>query len=176
MTALCVRSRAGFWPFLWLTAGLFLAAIAAPARADDPIVVHLDQARILKIPDRSATVVIGNPLIADISIQTGGVVVLTGKSYGATNVIVMDRSGAVLLEHNVEVRGPSDPVVFVFRGETRQTYSCTPDCAPRITPADDGMNDFSKTPPIDDEFFNKALEHAAARNAQALAGGSSGLH
>ncbi len=52
----------------------------------------------MKLPDRAATVVIGNPLIADLAIQPGGIAVVTGKGYGGTNVIVMDRAGVVLTE------------------------------------------------------------------------------
>ena len=73
-------------------------AVAAPAAAqplvpDEPIVVMLDQARLLQLPDRAANVVIGNPLIADLSIQPGGLSVITGKGYGATNFIVIDKQG-----------------------------------------------------------------------------------
>ena len=80
---------------------------------------------------------IGDPLIADISIQPGGIAIITGKGYGATNVVVMDRGGAVLMERTVEVKGPPDRLVYVYRGVARNTYSCTPECAPRITLGDD---------------------------------------
>ena len=84
---------------------------------------------------------IGNPLIADLSIQSGGIAVVTGKAYGATNVVVMDKSSAVLMEKTIEVKGPDDPTVVVYRGVTRQTYSCTPDCSPRATLGDTGKDD-----------------------------------
>ncbi len=52
----------------------------------EPVTVHLDQAKLLKLPERTATLVIGNPLIADAAVQPGGVLVITGKSYGMTNL------------------------------------------------------------------------------------------
>ncbi len=61
--------------------------------------------------------------------------VITGKGYGVTNIIALDRSGAVLLEKTVEVQGPRD-VVVVYRGIERVTYSCTPDCERRLTLGD----------------------------------------
>ena len=137
---------------------------AGRARAEESIVVQLDQARILKLPERAATLVIGDPLIADVSIQPGGLAVVTGKGYGATNFIVMDRSGAVLMEKNLEVKGPPDRVVFVYRGVARNTYSCTPECTPRITLGDDN------------EFFDKTLAQSANRNSQALGAGATGGH
>jgi hypothetical protein len=82
------------------------------------------------------TLVIGNPLIADAVVQTGGVVVLTAKSYGMTNLVALDRSGAVLAEYPIQVVGPSDRVVVVYRGIERETYSCAPTCQQRITLGD----------------------------------------
>jgi Pilus formation protein N terminal region len=165
MTALCVRGRAGLLALHWLWAAMLLpAAVASPAIADEPITVRIDQARILKLPERAATVVIGNPLIADLSIQPGGLAIVTGKGYGATNVLVMDRSGAVLAEHVIAVKGPPDRIVVVYRGVARNTYSCTPECAPRITLGDDN------------DYFDKTLNQAATRNSQALAAGASTGH
>jgi Flp pilus assembly secretin CpaC len=130
------------------------------APSNEVIPVQLDQARVIKLPERAATLVIGDPLIADISIQPGGLAVITGKSYGATNLIVLDHSGAVLMEHNLEVRGPPDPIIVVYRGAARSTYSCTPQCAPRISLGDDP------------DFFDKALAQSTVRSTQALSAGA----
>ena len=112
-----------FWSFV-------LACGPGTAGAAD-IEVVLDQARLIKLPDRVSTIVIGNPVIADAAVQAGGWMVITGKGYGLTNIIALDRSGAVLMEKSVEVQGPQD-VVVVYRGVDRATYSCTPDCEPRL--------------------------------------------
>lgn len=156
MTALCVRGRAAS-PLHWLLGTIVLLAIASPAPAAEPIVVELDQARIMKLPDRAATVVIGNPLIADISLQHNGIAVITGKGYGATNIIAVDRAGTVLMEKTIEVTGPSDSIVVVYRGVSRETYSCTPECSRRIT-----LGDFP-------DYFDKTLGQTVTRDAQAAA-------
>ena len=88
------------------------------ARAAD-INVILDQAKLVKLPDRVATIVIGNPVIADAAVQSGGWMVITGKGYGTTNIIALDRSGAMLMEKTVEVQGPQN-VVVVYRGVERE--------------------------------------------------------
>jgi Flp pilus assembly secretin CpaC len=135
-----------------LLAGLGCAAIALAIMADpkpalaadpltestlrEPVTVNLDQAKLLKLPERTATLIIGNPLIADAAVQPGGVVVLTAKSYGVTNLLALDRSGATLVEYPIQVIGPSDAVVMVFRGTERESYSCAPDCERRITLGD----------------------------------------
>jgi Pilus formation protein N terminal region len=159
MTDVCVRSRPGLGPIACLVAGLFIAAVAAPAFAAEPIDVQLDRARIIKLPERATTVVIGDPLIADLSIQPDGLAVITGKGYGATNLIVLDKQGAVLNEQTIQVKGPADPTVVVYRGDTRETYSCTPDCSRRITLGDDP------------DYFNKTVDETSTRNTQAMAAG-----
>ena len=164
MTALCVRGLVASRALHWLAAALVFTALAAPVRAEESIVVQLDQATVMKLPERAATLVIGDPLIADVSIQPGGLAVVTGKGYGATNFIVMDHGGAVLMEKSLEVKGPPDRVVFVYRGVARNTYSCTPECAPRITLGDDN------------DFFDKTLAQSVSRSNQALGAGATGGH
>lgn len=102
----------------------------------EPVTVHLDQAKLLKLPDRTATLVLGNPLIADAVVQPGGVVVVTAKSYGMTNLVALDRTGNTLGEYPIQVVGPSDTVVVVYRGIERESYSCAPNCERRITIGD----------------------------------------
>ena len=138
-------------------AALIAIVAAAPARAADPITVMLDQATITKLPGRVATIVIGNPLIADVSVQGGGLLVVTGKGYGTTNLIALDRSGAVLTERNIEVVGAQDTVVVVYRGVNRESYSCAPDCQRRITLGD--------AP----DYFTQTLSQSATRASQAQA-------
>jgi Flp pilus assembly secretin CpaC len=151
--------------------GLFLAlafAIPAPAAfAADPMpvsstgettIVHLDQAKTLKLPERTATLIVGNPLIADAVVQPGGIVVVTAKSFGATNLIAVDRNGATLFDRQIQVVGPADRIVVVYRGVDRESYSCMPDCGRRITIGD--------TP----AYFTANLGQIAAFGAQAQGG------
>jgi Pilus formation protein N terminal region len=129
--------------------------LAAPARAGAPIIVELDQATIAKLPERVSTIVIGNPLIADVALQAGGLMVITGKGYGTTNMIMLDRSGAVLSEQSIRVLGAQENVVVVYRGVSRESYSCAPLCERRVTLGD--------TP----EFFEPTLAQTTNRNQRA---------
>ena len=125
-----------------------------PAPAAD-VAVILDQAKLIKLPEKVATVVVGNPLIADASLQPGGLMVVTGKGYGTTNVIVLDRSGAVLMEKTIEVQGPREHIVVLYRGVERETYSCAANCQRRITLGDGNA------------YFTSTIGQTVARNAQA---------
>ncbi len=128
---------------LLLALGLALSPVTALAAdpvpvnsAPEPVTVYLDQARILKLPERTTTLVVGNPLIADAVVQPGGVVVVTAKSYGVTNLVALDRAGTMLMEQSIQVVGPSGPVIVVYRGIDRESYSCAPNCERRITLGD----------------------------------------
>ncbi len=166
MAALCARGRAGVGPLHWLSAALLSIAMVAPAAAQpmplppETIVVFLDQARLVQLPERAANLVIGNPLIADLSIQPGGLTVITGKSYGITNFIVTDKKGAVLMEKTLEVSGLSDKTVVVYRGVERETYSCTPSCSRRLTLGDSP------------EYFEKTMAEIVTLNNQASSAGA----
>jgi Flp pilus assembly secretin CpaC len=119
-----------------VAAGPVGAEPATAATAGEPITVYLDQAKILKLPERTATLVVGNPLIADVAVQPGGILVVTAKSYGVTNLVALDRGGATLMEHPIQVLGPIDNVVVVYRGIERESYSCISSCERRITLGD----------------------------------------
>ena len=139
-----------------LAFGLLLLPIAAIAEpSDDAISVNVDQAKLFKLPNRVATIVVGNPLIADVTLQNGGIIVVTGKGYGATNFIAMDRGGEVLVDRTIQVEGPTDRLVTVYRGTDRETYSCMPVCQRRVTLGDD------------DKYFQSALGQSGNLSNQA---------
>src|SRR5215213_6144605 len=77
-----------------------------PSRAAETVNVFVDQATVTRLPEKVATLVVGNPLIADVSLQSGGLLVVTGKGYGSTNVVALDRAGNILMEKAVQVSGP----------------------------------------------------------------------
>ncbi len=123
-----------------LQAGLVLVlamASAAAAQADtDQILVKVDQARIVKIPASAQTLVIGNPQIADVTLQNG-VMIVTGKGFGETNFIALDNAGNPVAESMIQVVGANNALV-VQRGMDQQSYSCAPRCEPTVKLGDDG--------------------------------------
>ena len=137
MSPLIARSSSRALTFVrTLVLALLLLLAPLPAPATESVTVAVDQAKLVKLPEKVATIVIGNPLIADVSLQPGGTVVVTGKGYGTTNMMALDRSGNVLLDRLVQVEGPAGKLVTVYRGVDRETYSCTPVCQRRVTLGD----------------------------------------
>ena len=104
-----------------LCAGIFCAAAFAGAARADTFDIELDQARVMKLPDKVATIVIGNPLIADAALQAGGLLVITGKGYGATNLLALDRTGRIIMDTMLQVSSPNaGNLVTVYRGIDRE--------------------------------------------------------
>lgn len=141
--------------------GAALAAAASTAFADDVISVIVDQAKLVKLPPRISTIVVGNPLIADVSLQAGGTMVVTGKGYGSTNVMALDQDGSIVVDRQIQVEGPRDKLVTVYRGVERESYSCTPICQRRIT-LGDTQPYFSNTLTQSGAFATQAANLASA--------------
>src|SRR2546423_9494737 len=101
------RARASF-KLRSLAIGILLWPVAAAAGPmADTIAVNVDQAKLVKLPTRVSTIVVGNPLIADVTLQTGGILVVTGKGYGPTDFICMDRIGDILGDRVSQGGGPT---------------------------------------------------------------------
>ena len=80
-------------------AGLF----SATAFADTGIGVTMNEAKIVKLARPADTIIIGNPAIADASVQDAKTIVLTGKGFGITNLVVLDTSGSPIIDEQVTV-------------------------------------------------------------------------
>ena len=135
-------------------------AVSMSCAAPETIVVTMDQARLGRVPPRTATLVVGNPLIADVTVQAGGAIVITGKGYGVTNVIALDSYGQKIYEKLVRVQGPAENVV-VYRGMTRESYICEPNCERRITIGDSA------------DYFDTNINQSSTRNTRAMSGQAS---
>ena len=146
-----------------LVATAMLASPAAVvAESADTIAVNVDQAKLVRLPGKVATIVVGNPLIADVTLQPGGMIVVTGKGYGATNFIALDRGGEILVDRQIQVEGPSDRLVTVYRGIERESYSCAPLCQRRVTLGDS------------DTYFNSAMSQAGSLSNSASGSAGAG--
>lgn len=126
---------------LMLAGALCVSAAEAantPATPENDLLrVTLDQAKIARVPPGTSTLVIGNPMIADVTmLKGGGGMVVTGKGFGQTNLIAIDASGNIIDEKQIRVE-PGETTLIVQRGNERASYSCTPRCMPTVQLGDD---------------------------------------
>lgn len=119
------------------TAGL-AALTAAPTRGSaQDLIARFDQSQIIRLPRPVAEIIIGNPMIADVAIQSGNLLVVTGKSFGLTNIIALDAERNIILDQRVMVQRDNARLLYLTRAGKRQTYNCSPQCNPTITVGDD---------------------------------------
>ncbi len=138
----------------FLSAGLL--CLATSGQAADQISVLLDRAQLFKMPESAKTLVIGNPGVADVSIIKNGLMVVTGKSYGLTNVIALDNQGRQISDTLVQVTAPKDEMITVSRGLESETYHCAPTCNPTLMLGDD------------DKYFGKVSGQAAKHTSASV--------
>ncbi|HEY6632014.1 MAG TPA: pilus assembly protein N-terminal domain-containing protein [Rhizobiaceae bacterium] len=112
---------------LSLGLALLIAGPAMPALAEG-IAVTMNQAKIIKLSRAADTIIIGNPDIADASVQDASTVVLTGKGFGVTNLVILDDAGAPIIDEQVMVSRSTASTLRIYRRASVQTLSCTPYC------------------------------------------------
>ena len=152
------------WPFRLrldrLVPGLALASLlAAPVgAAEETLTITVDRARVVKVPPGAQTLVIGNPIIADVTLlKQSGTMIVTGKGFGETNLIALDGSGNPVAESVIRVVSGTNMLV-VQRGMERQSYTCAPGCQPTVKLGDDS------------KYFGEVAGQIQARNSQAAGG------
>ncbi|MBV1706320.1 MAG: pilus assembly protein N-terminal domain-containing protein [Hyphomicrobiales bacterium] len=135
MLSITNRSRA-----VLLALAILPAAWIATASADTlhPVArVKIDQATLVKVPDGVHTLVIGNPAIADVTLlKRLNTLVVTGKSYGETNVIALDSNGNQVATTEIQVSEALHNKLLLQNGMDRMTYYCNPHCQPTVTIGD----------------------------------------
>jgi len=113
------------------------AALPSMGAAAADLIVRYDQSQLLRLPRPVAEVIIGNPSIADVTVQGGNLLVVTGKTFGITNIIALDAERNVIQDQRVVVDQDDRRTVVVYRGPQRHTYTCAPTCSPALVIGDD---------------------------------------
>src|SRR3972149_5266515 len=122
---------------LLVAAVIGVAGASQAAMAGSNLVqVLVDQATLVRLDRPASEIVVGNPSIADVSVQSGKVLVVTGKSFGETNLIVMDADGKVVANRRLIVQEPRPGFVTMYRRGARQTLHCAPYCTPPLVIGD----------------------------------------
>jgi Flp pilus assembly secretin CpaC len=155
-SAWTIAALAGAATALALAAGPTQAQAAPATGTVESVIVKVDHAKVVRLPEKAQTVIVGNPAIADVAVQKNGVMIVTGKSFGVTNLIALDAAGTLLAESLVRVGADSDSVLTVQRGLERESYSCTPVCQPAAQ-----LGDAQK-------YFGEVGSQASTRNGAAL--------
>ena len=119
-----------------LRIGIMLILIAGAvqsqaALAAQQLVLVSDQTQIVKLPEAPATVVVGNPAIADVTTE-GSSLFFHPRGFGVTNVLALDAEGKKLADYQVRVVFEDSYSVSMYAPGGRETFSCRKDCEPMM--------------------------------------------
>ncbi|MDP1630963.1 MAG: pilus assembly protein N-terminal domain-containing protein [Caulobacter sp.] len=101
---------------------------AAGAAWGQSLPVRIDQASRVTLSATARDVVIGNPSVADVTVIDGRNLLVMGKAYGVTNLVVLDARGRTILDRQIVVSASDDGRISFYRGPDVYNYSCSPRC------------------------------------------------
>ena len=126
---------------LYLGLGLIAASlpVSAQAGSSESYKVELNKTEIVRLPGAAASVIIGNPKIADVTVQSSDLLFVVGRGYGETNLIILDANGNTMMNADLQVVNTLPRTgVRLYNGKNRETYSCIPYCGPSPVLGDTG--------------------------------------
>jgi Flp pilus assembly secretin CpaC len=116
-------------PTVVLTAALSALAVSAVPVFAASLVVPIDHSVRLNVAGSAASVVVGNPQVADVTVVDSHTLFVSGRGYGETDVVVLDPNGRTLYSGDVMVAAPQSGRVSIYRGAERTDLACAPDCS-----------------------------------------------
>lgn len=107
------------------------ASVPAYARGAQNYTVELNKTEIVRLPAAASSIIVGNPKIADVTVQSSDLIFVVGRGYGETNLIILDAQGNTMMNADLQVVNTlPENGVRLYKGANRETYSCIPFCGP----------------------------------------------
>ena len=128
------------------TSALTLAfCYSTAAIAAQELIIKTDQTQLINITGTPGAVVIGNPSIADATVH-GDKVFVHGRSFGSTNLIILDENGNQLASLDITVQLGGLNNVALFKAGVRYSFVCAPNCESTLQSGDqvDWFGDVAK--------------------------------
>jgi len=118
-----------------LLVAMMALAIATPALAAPRTSVAIDHTTRINLRAPAASVIVGNPAVADVTVVDERTLFLSGRGYGVTEVVVLDPLGRTIWSGEVVVTAPTEGAVTVYRGAQATEMACAAGCSPSIRSA-----------------------------------------
>ena len=121
---------------------------ASLAQTSEPVQLTPGFTKLIRFDRPIATIVIGNPEVADARAQTDRSIALVGKAVGSTNLIALDQAGAEVFSSLVVVGARDAGKVIINSRRTLHeywAYRCTADNCVRV---EDRLEYLQPTAPI----------------------------
>ena len=154
-------------PAVLISIVLFGLLAAAGGASAQPLAVNIDQAESLQVSRAVKNVVVGNPMIADVIVLDPHHLLITGKSYGVTNLLVTDASGRAVISRSLVVGAPDQGRVSVYRGPDVYNYACNAKCERTPMPGERDQGVYTPWSAPYNEYAGRAraAEQSASQNS-----------
>src|SRR3954466_4679673 len=123
---------------VFFAATLLAVTPAYAADKNEGVALALDEVHTLTFRTPVATVYVGNPTIADVTMIDARHAFVQGKGYGRTNIMALNRENVMVFNTHVSVTGnEGGGTVTLNRGAQRVTLNCAGGrCEPTPMPGD----------------------------------------
>jgi Flp pilus assembly secretin CpaC len=117
-------------------AAAFISLSAVSTASAEQVWLTMDQVRPYVLQKPATEIVVGNPAIADVTVQDKTRVLLFGKAPGVTNMYIFDEKGETIDNLVIRVKTTTNDMLTMHRGPLRTTYNCTQQCEETVTVGD----------------------------------------
>jgi Flp pilus assembly secretin CpaC len=143
-----------------------MLVLASTAALADGLQLNWREARVVALAKPATSVIIGDPTVADVTLETPQTLVIFGKTPGDTNIVVISGDQELLLDWPVTVSPVSARHVSVLNAAgqeapTEVLYACgTERCARVLSPTDVEFRSSATTSTSSDTDANKSATSA----------------
>ena len=104
-------------------------------QGEPEVFLALQKADLIQTASPAALIVVGDPSIADATLVSDTVLLLTARSVGSTNLLVLDDAEQIILETVITVREEGIRRITIRRAGALSTYLCGENtgCVPTST-------------------------------------------
>ena len=106
-----------------------LCSLSAAAAQGQALSIPAGQTARLSLAAPARDIIIGDPLVADVSVINKRTLVVMGKKAGSTSISAFAADGRPLIDRKVVVSSGLDGAVTVSRGAVTSVYACGDRCA-----------------------------------------------
>ncbi|MGH6987940.1 MAG: pilus assembly protein N-terminal domain-containing protein [Caulobacteraceae bacterium] len=114
---------------------LALSLLAAGPTFAAGLDIAIDQAARIGLGAPIRDVIVGDPAVASVTVMDSRHLMVVGKAYGVTNLMVTDQAGRTILNSEVAVGAPNADHISLYRGAQMSDWACSPRCEPQSAAA-----------------------------------------
>ena len=129
--------------------------------------ITLDKTSMLRVDVPIKSVVVGRSQIADVTMESRRLLLVTGNAIGETNLTILGEEGREIASYDVVVVPETDRRVTIHRSpDTVATYSCMPRCT--VVKSPDGTAVSTRAPTSKQEFIVESTASATKETGSAV--------